>query len=186
MTSNAYDAIIIGGGHNALAAGIHLAKTGMSVALFEQAPKLGGAVATEEVTLPGFRHDLYAMNLSLFAGSVFHAAYGAELAQHGLTFAPAKDCFSSAFPDGKWLGISNDLEANAARIEAFSRRDAERWRVMSADFQDDAQHFFALLGSPMQLSKLLPLGYRTARAKGMAWTYGARKSVEHRPESRRS
>ena len=45
---------------------------GWSVEIFEQAPEAGGAVKTGEYTLPGYRHDWAAMNLSLFAGSAFH------------------------------------------------------------------------------------------------------------------
>src|SRR5215470_11484054 len=82
-----FDAVIIGAGHNGLAAAIHLSSRGWSVGVFEQADAAGGAVRTAEVTLPGFRHDLYAMNLSLFAGSPFVAAHGEALRKHGLAFA---------------------------------------------------------------------------------------------------
>ena len=41
----------------------------------------GGAVQTAEVTLPGFRHDLFATNLNLFASSPFFAEYGDRLLQ---------------------------------------------------------------------------------------------------------
>ena len=68
---DAFDAIVVGAGHNGLAAAIHLLSRGWSVALVEQAAEAGGAVKTREVTAPGFRHHLCAMNLSLFAGSPF-------------------------------------------------------------------------------------------------------------------
>ncbi len=64
-----FDAVIVGAGHNALAAAVHLASRGWTVGVFERNDTAGGAVRSAEVTLPGFRHDLYAMNLSLFAGS---------------------------------------------------------------------------------------------------------------------
>src|SRR6185503_1729250 len=83
-----FDAVIIGAGHNALAAAVHLASRGWSVGVFERCDKAGGAVRTEEVTLPGFRHDLYALNLSLFAGSAFLREHGETLRAHGLAFAP--------------------------------------------------------------------------------------------------
>jgi hypothetical protein len=44
------------------------------------------------------------MNLGLFAGSPFFAAYKDGLVKHGLEFTGADDCFASAFPDGSWLG----------------------------------------------------------------------------------
>src|SRR5271157_5807964 len=89
----AYDAIVIGAGHNGLAAAIHLAAKGWKVGVFERNGVAGGAVQTREATLPGFRHDVFAMNLSLFAGSPFVAAYGAALARHGLAFVSTPDTF---------------------------------------------------------------------------------------------
>ena len=63
-----YDAVIVGAGHNGLACAIHLAKRGWRTGVFEAKSEAGGAVKTREVTLPGFRHDLCATNLSMFAG----------------------------------------------------------------------------------------------------------------------
>jgi phytoene dehydrogenase-like protein len=60
MTEVRYDAVVIGGGPNGLAAGIALAGRGRSVLLLEAQGSLGGAVATAELTLPGFRHDVFA------------------------------------------------------------------------------------------------------------------------------
>ena len=83
VVTNAFDAVLIGAGHNTLAAARHLSVKGWCVGVFEQAAEPGGAVKTGAYTLPGFRHDWAAMNLSLFAGSAFMKAYGAELAQNG-------------------------------------------------------------------------------------------------------
>ena len=110
---DAFDAVVVGAGHNGLAAAIHLLNRGWSVAVIEQAGEPGGAVKTREVTLPGFRHDLCAMNLSLFAGSPFFAAHKDELTAQGLAFAPAADCFASVFRDHTYLGVSKDLEKTA-------------------------------------------------------------------------
>jgi len=126
----AYDAVVIGAGVNGLAAAVHLAAKGWKVAVVERADVAGGAVKTREITRPGFRHDLYAMNLGLFAGSPFFAAHKDRLLAQGLGFVTAKHCFASAFPDGSWLGIEKDPEANAQRIAALSTADAARWRAM--------------------------------------------------------
>ena len=161
-----YDAIFVGGGHNALAASVILARKGWSVAVFEKNPVAGGAVQTRELTLPGFRHDVAAMNLSLFAGSPFHREFAAELAANGLEFAPADDCFASVFADDTWLGVSSDLEKTCASIARFSEADAKKWRAMVARFGDLSPHLFAMLGSAMSLRALAGAGYRAWRAGG--------------------
>ncbi len=164
-----HDAVIVGAGHNALAAAVHLASRGWSVAVLEKSDRAGGAVRTEEVTLPGFRHDLYAMNLSLFAGSPFLAEHGPGLFAHGLGFAPAENCFASPTRDGRWFGVSKDLATTVARAEAFSYEDAKTWGEMFAAFGGDAPHIFSLLGSPMSARALAPKLFKIWRAKGVGW-----------------
>jgi phytoene dehydrogenase-like protein len=165
----AYDAIVIGAGHNGLATAIHLAAKGWKVGVFERNGVAGGAVQTREATLPGFRHDLFAMNLSLFAGSPFVAAYGAALGRHGLAFVPATETFASVFPDGTWFGVSADLETTVARASALSMEDARRWRAMATAFASDARHIFAVLGSAMPSLALARVLFKAWRANGIGW-----------------
>ena len=162
-----FDAVLIGAGHNTLAAALHLSAKGWRVGVFEQAGVAGGAVKTGEYTLPGFRHDWGAMNLSLFAGSTFFKAYGPELVQHGLEFVPVATPFASAFPDGTWLGVSTDAAATRAGIAAISQSDADAWGHMSANFPAQAPAIFGLLGSPMKFRALAYFMFKTLRAKGI-------------------
>jgi len=163
------DAIIIGAGHNGLAAAATLAVKGWKVKVFERADMPGGAVKTREATLPGFRHDMGALNLSLFAGSGFHAKHGAELARHGLEFVPVSDCFATAFPDGRWLGVSTDPAITAARIAGQSTADATRWQEMVTEFAQDAPHVFSVLGNPMTPLSLGKTAFRIWRARDSAF-----------------
>lgn len=149
MCRNA-DVVIIGSGLNSLASAMVLQRKGMRVAIFEQASEPGGAVKSGSYTEPGFTHDWAAMNLSLLAGSPFFQEFGAELTEAGLEFAPAQNCFASAFPDGQWLGIGTDAEANARMIHAFANSDSQTWRDLSAQFPDQAEHIFAILGSSFE------------------------------------
>jgi phytoene dehydrogenase-like protein len=139
-----HDAVVIGAGHNGLAAAVHLSSLGWDVAVLEAASEPGGAVKTREITLPGFRHDLYAMNVGMFAGSPFFAAHKARLIEAGIAFAGASDCFATAFADRSWLGISQDLATTSGRIAAFSEKDAARWRALAQDFPGQAPHIFGL------------------------------------------
>ena len=169
-----YDAIVIGAGHNGLAAAVQLSSQGWRVLVLERAKVAGGAVKTAEVTLPGFRHDLYAMNLSMFAGSAFFARHKESLLAAGLGFVPASRTFASVFDDGRWLGVDTDMAHTLARLRAHrpgqSERDAERWEAMVKQFADDAPHLFAMLGAPMPSWKALRVVWTMLRKKGLSWT----------------
>ncbi|WP_117194763.1 phytoene desaturase family protein [Rhizobium terrae] len=167
----AYDAVVIGAGHNGLAAAIHLAAQGWSVAVVEGCSEPGGAVKTRELTLPGFRHDFAAMNLSMFAGSPFFATYKDELIAHGLGLVPVRRCFASVFRDGTCLGVSTDLEETAGAIGALSSEDAEAWRKLFGEFGTDAPHIFGLLGSPMPSLAAAKVVWKAWREKGSGWLY---------------
>lgn len=170
MTQLSADAVIIGSGINSLVCAHHLAKRGWSVIVLEQADEPGGAVRTGEYTVKGFAHDWAAMNLSLFAGSPHFQENSAELADHGLEFAPASNCFSSVFPDGSWMGIGTDAAANHARIAALSERDAQTWDALSEAFPAEAEHLFGLLGSSMKLHALASITWKALRRKGVGGT----------------
>ncbi|WP_374333162.1 phytoene desaturase family protein [Aestuariivirga sp.] len=170
MAGTTFDAVIIGAGHNGLAAAVHLAKRGWSVGVFEAKGEAGGAVKTREVTLPGFRHDLAAMNLSMFAGSPFLREHGEGLGRHGLGFAPAAHCFASVFPDRTWFGVSKDPALTMARLNALNPADAEAWDAMMQRFGKDAPHIFGLLGNVMPSWATAKLIYKAWRQNGTAWT----------------
>lgn len=163
-----YDAVFIGAGHNALAAALHLASRGQRVAVFEAAAVAGGAVKTGAYTLPGYRHDWAAMNLSLFAGSPFFKEHGAELMRHGAEFVPVSNPFASVFEGGSWCGVSTDLAATTARIARLSPKDAETWNRLVAGFGAEAPPLFGLLGSPMRFRALAYFVFKTLRAKGLS------------------
>ncbi|MBX9459162.1 MAG: NAD(P)/FAD-dependent oxidoreductase [Rhizobium sp.] len=176
-----YDAIVIGAGHNGLAAAVELAARGWSVAVVEAAGEPGGAVKTREVTLPGFRHDLCAMNLSMFAGSAFFNKNKDALFANGLGIVPAADCFASVFRDQTWLGVSTDLEQTSSRIAGISPKDAAAWKAMLAEFGADAPHIFGLLGSPMPSVAAAKVVWKAWRARGTGWLYDTLKLLVSSP-----
>ncbi len=67
-----YDVVVVGSGPNGLAAAITAAARGRSVLVLEAAGRLGGGLATEELTRPGFRHDVFsAVHPAAAASPVF-------------------------------------------------------------------------------------------------------------------
>jgi phytoene dehydrogenase-like protein len=64
-------ALVVGSGPNGLAAAIVLLQAGVEVEVREAAGHIGGGLHTEELTLPGFRHDVCASVLPLAVGSPF-------------------------------------------------------------------------------------------------------------------
>ncbi len=69
MSADGFDAVVVGAGPNGLVAAVTLAMHGRRVLLVEAADHVGGAMRTEELTLPGFRHDVGATVLPLALAS---------------------------------------------------------------------------------------------------------------------
>lgn len=177
----AYDAVIIGAGHNGIAAGIYLAKAGWKVLVLERNEEPGGAVRTAEVTLPGFKHDLFATNLNLFAGSPFYNEFSDGLHRHGLEFINNTHAFSSAYPDGGWLGVSTDLDATLEGIRRYSLHDASSWSGLLERFKRYAPYLFPLLGTPMPSWKLASGIWSGVRAQGLDWLRGTAQLMVSSP-----
>ena len=164
--SNRYDVIVIGGGINGLGAAALLAKRGKRVLLLEANEKCGGAVRTEEITLPGFRHDLFATNLSLFAGGPIMAQLKDDLVRHGLEFVPSGKPFISLFPQGKSLGVVMDREATLANVAKVAPNDVESWKKLTAKLGEYAPHIFPLLGADLPSWAAMKSLYKSWRTLG--------------------
>src|SRR5258706_6858767 len=93
-----YDAIVVGSGHNALITSAYLAKAGWSVLVLERNDRPGGLVRTEELTLPGFRHDTYSSAHPLFTGGPAYAELAPDLTPHGLEDRRARYSSGAAVP----------------------------------------------------------------------------------------
>ncbi len=78
MRRRRHDAVVVGSGPNGLVAAVVLCAAGLDVAVFEMAGTPGGGCRTEELTLPGFRHDVCAAVHPLAAASGFFRRFGLE------------------------------------------------------------------------------------------------------------
>src|SRR5258708_15655128 len=85
-----YDAVVVGAGPNGLAAAILLARSSLSVLLVEAHARVGGGSRTEELTLPGFLHDVCSAIHPMAAASPFFSTLPLE--DHDL------DCIDTPAP----------------------------------------------------------------------------------------
>lgn len=93
-----YDAVIVGSGPNGLAAAILLQQHGLSVLVLEGKDKVGGGLRTEELTLPGFKHDVCSAIHPLAAGSPFFETL--PLHEHGLEYIYPEVAAAHPFDNG--------------------------------------------------------------------------------------
>lgn len=116
MSADRYDAVVVGGGPNGLAAAITLAKANRSVALFEAAPTVGGGMRSAELTLPGFVHDVCSAIHPLARASPFFATLNLET--HGLEWIEPPVSLAHPFDDGSAALVMRDVAATAATLGA--------------------------------------------------------------------
>ena len=133
MPDATYDAVIIGGGTKALFLAMYLIKYGgMSVGIFERRHEVGGCLATEEISAPGFRGNTHATIITpLYYAPLYRDfpkfwEYGAQSDQYlvaeGAVFRNNNTCLTI-------YSEKHDptQERTAREIARFSPRDAEKW-----------------------------------------------------------
>jgi len=113
------DAVVVGAGPNGLAAGITLAQAGLEVVVYEGAGTVGGGARTEELTLPGFRHDPCSAVHPLAAGSPILRTWPLE--DHGLRWIHPDLPLAHPFPDGSAAMLMRSMNDTAASLGADSK-----------------------------------------------------------------
>jgi len=127
-----FDAVVVGGGVNGLAAALRLVESGWSVLLAEANAELGGAVRTVESTLPGFRHDFGAAFFAL--ASVAPAIGGRDLSAEGLRFVHAPVAAAHPFHTGQAVTLGRSAEQTAASVGRVCAADGRAWLELDAQF----------------------------------------------------
>ncbi|MDA8335062.1 MAG: NAD(P)/FAD-dependent oxidoreductase [Peptococcaceae bacterium] len=135
-----YDGIIIGSGPNGLTLGAYLAKAGLKILILEKRFEIGGGLATEQVTLPGFLINTHAVYMPM----VDYAPVFQDLQlerTYDLEFIYPPVIMSMPLADGRSLCLYADPERTARSIARFSEKDAgtyiemhQRFKWMMDDF----------------------------------------------------
>lgn len=155
------DVVVIGAGPNGLVAACMMAKAGMKVLVLEAHPtRPGGALATEESTLPGFHHDVGAAFFPFANKSP--AFVELDLLGNGLEVRNSK--FESVHPsvDGTFAALSRDLEVTAQHFG--SPKDGAKWAKVARWYTriedrllPGMLHSFPAVGPLLRLGPLHPL-----------------------------
>jgi len=115
VPSDARDAAVIGSGPNGLTAAVTLARAGRGVRVYEAADHIGGGAHTEELTLPGFRHDVCSAVHPLGAGSPAFGELGLE--DHGLEWLHGDIAMAHPLPDGTAAVLARSMDETVASLD---------------------------------------------------------------------
>ena len=105
---------MVGSGPNGLAAAITLAQAGLKTVLREAGQVVGGGLRSEELTLPGFVHDVCSAVHALALGSPFFRTL--PLDRFGLEWVHPPAALAHPLDDGSAAILERSLDATAAGL----------------------------------------------------------------------
>ena len=150
-----YDGIIIGAGHHGLVLGSYLAKSGLDILIVDRRLQYGGGLSTQEVTVPGFHHNLHSINH-------FHITETPWFKDLNLgervTYLTPRYELGQPHLDGTALVFGRDLEETLANVARFSKKDAQTFR----DWNRRAEEITRRIFLPERYSEPLPQAERDA------------------------
>jgi phytoene dehydrogenase-like protein len=149
------DFIVIGAGTNGLAAAAYLGKEGYSTLVLEGNDYTGGGAVTQELTLPGFKHDVFATSINIWRASSIQQDL--ELEKYGYRDVSPDPVASTPFRDGRGaISIYRDLNMTLKSIARFSQKDAEKFREIY-DFYLESKEILlgSLASAPVPFSTMM-------------------------------
>lgn len=134
-TSAEADVVVVGAGHNALAAAAYLSAAGLQVTILERSDQIGGDTMSEELTLPGFIHDSCSSAHTVIQANPMLRENELSLDAFGLRYIRPDPVFVVPFEDGTSLSMYPKAEETAKEISRLSSRDAEAYLELLEDWQ---------------------------------------------------
>ncbi len=110
------DAVVVGSGPNGLAGALRLAAAGLRVQVIEQADRPGGGMRTEELTRPGYRHDVCSTVQPMAAAAPFFREF--DLPSRGVRLVQPEVAYAHPLDGGRAAVSRRSLEETAAGLGA--------------------------------------------------------------------
>lgn len=153
VLDRAYDGIIVGAGHHGLVLGSYLAKAGLDILLVDRRLRYGGGLSTEQVTVPGFYHNLHSINHFHITETPWFKDL--NLADR-VTYITPRYELGQPHLDGTALVFGRDLEETLANVARFSKKDAATFREWNVRAEEITRRIFL----PERYSEPLPQSER--------------------------
>ncbi len=154
-TSDRFDVVVAGAGHNSMIAAAYLAKAGYKVVLLEGRPIVGGGVKTAEITLRGFRHDTCSTAHNSIQSNPMLRDNEINLGDYGLEYVYPDPVYHMPFADGTYITQWRDLDRTCAELAKHSKKDAAAYRRMYTEIESVAPVFEATTYTPIGFGKSL-------------------------------
>ena len=149
-----FDAIVTGSGPNGLAAAVYLQQKGLKTAVFEQSTTPGGAVKTNESTLPGFKHDIGSAIHPLAFDSPYFKTM--PLADFGLSWIHPDIPFAHPFSDGDAYACYRNIKETALQLGHDSKNYLKLFTRLTDDWNVIAKNIlgpFSIPHNPLQMAR---------------------------------
>jgi len=132
---NSADVVVIGAGHNSLIGAAYLAAAGLEVVVLEEQPYVGGNTVTEELTIPGFRHDSCSSAHVLIQTNPLIRDDELGLTGHGLRYVHTDPAVVLPLAGGDAIVQHRDRHATAAELARFDPADGAAYLQLLADWE---------------------------------------------------
>lgn len=135
-----FDAAVVGAGPNGLAAAVELARSGRKTLVVEAADEIGGGTRTEELTLPGFRHDVCSAIHPAAVASPFFDQLGLDV-----DWVQPPSPFAHPLDGGRSAVVWRSVEETAAGLGD----DAASYRGLMSPIVDRIEEFVDVALGPV-------------------------------------